>query len=402
MLRLIKVLARLALLAVVGIGLFVAALWLDHTRATALPTPTGPFSVGRTTAVWSDVAQEELMAPQPGTKRELSAWIWYPAEPRQQAQVLDDYFPVPWRKAVEQQRGIMKVLTRDLSRVQGNSTRDARVSSQQPSYPVVLMRGGLSSLVVSYTSLAEDLASHGYVVVGFDAPYRSSVVVFPDGRVIPRASQNNAELVGGAAKAQLATRLAQAWSADMSFAVDRLEQLNASDPSGRFLGRLDMARVGAFGHSLGGASALQFCHDDTRCKAVIDLDGIPFGSVVGEGVTQPAMFLMSDHTGDRADPEDAQLTPNFDSVFARLQRGRWSEIMIRGSGHYMFSDDAVLRSPPVMRVLRGLGVVHIDGRRQIAVTAHCISAFFDAYLKGPSASMPNISSSLYPEIQVLK
>ncbi|MGA2750540.1 MAG: hypothetical protein ABSG59_17350 [Verrucomicrobiota bacterium] len=33
--------------------------------------------------------------------------------------------------------------------------------------PPVLMRGGLASLVTSYTSLAEDLGSHGYVVVGY-------------------------------------------------------------------------------------------------------------------------------------------------------------------------------------------------------------------------------------------
>ena len=38
----------------------------------------------------------------------------------------------------------------------------------------------------------------------------------------------------------------------MAFALDRLERLNASDPSGRFTGRLDMDRVGVLGHSLGG------------------------------------------------------------------------------------------------------------------------------------------------------
>jgi hypothetical protein len=68
----------------------------------------------------------------------------------------------------------------------------------------------------------------------------------------------------------------------------------------------------------------------------------------------------------------------------------------------MFSDDAVLRSPPVMRVLRWLGLVHIDGRRQVEVTAHCIRAFFDNYLKHRSTSRVNIPSSLYPEVQVVK
>jgi predicted dienelactone hydrolase len=122
---------------------------------------------------------------------------------------------------------------------------------------VILMRAGLAGLVTGYPRLAEDLASHGYVVVGFDAPYRSAVVVFPDGQVIVRTPENNADLFTDSEQEHLATRLVEAWSADMSFS--QLEQLNSSDPSGRFRGRLDLQRVGVFGHSLGGATALQFC-----------------------------------------------------------------------------------------------------------------------------------------------
>jgi len=49
--------------------------------------------------------------------------------------------------------------------------------------------------------------------------------------------------------------------------VNQLENLNAAEPSGKFTGRLDLQRLGMFGHSFGGAQALQFCHDDARCKA---------------------------------------------------------------------------------------------------------------------------------------
>jgi hypothetical protein len=39
-----------------------------------------------------------------------------------------------------------------------------------------------------------------------------------------------------------------------------------------------------------------------------------------------------------------------------------------------------------MRVLRTLGIVHNDGRRQIAVATHFINAFFDVYLQRTPAS----------------
>jgi len=402
--RVIKSMAVVALFGVVVIAVLLGLMWLDHNRETTLPTPTGPFAVGRTTYVWNDAAHEDPLAPQPGTKRELLVWIWYPAAPRQPSQTVDDYLPAPWRTALERQSGALltQFLTRDLSRVRTHSIRDAEVSPQQRSYPVVLMRAGLAALTTDYTTLAEDLASHGYVVVGFDAPYRSFVVVFPDGRVITRAPQNNADLVSGPAQEQLANKLAQAWSADMGFALDQLERLNASDPSGRFLGRLDMQRVGVFGHSLGGATALRFCRDDSRCRAGIDVDGAPLGSVVADGVTQPFMFLLSDHKGesDAGQPEAIrQAGANIHSIYDRLPNDRRLMIMIRGASHYMFSDNgAMLKSPLVMRVLRTVGVVRLDGRRQVALTGHCISTFFDVYLKGAPASRL-LSQPEYPEIE---
>jgi hypothetical protein len=59
-----------------------------------------------------------------------------------------------------------------------------------------------------------------------------------------------------------------------------------------------------------------------------------------------------------------------------------------------------LKSHIVLRTLRVVGILGIDGRRQLAVTAYCVRRFFDAYLKGSAASRLEISSPLYPEIQV--
>jgi dienelactone hydrolase len=284
--------------------------------------------------------------------------------------------------------------------VRTHSMSDAKISDQQPSYPVIVMRAGLSGLVAGYTSLAEDLASHGYVVVGFDAPYRSSVVVSPDGRVIERAPQNNLDDLDGPEQEQRALELVQAWSADIGFALDQLARLNESDLSGKFLGRLDLQRVGVFGHSLGGATALQFCHDDGRCKAGIDVDGAPLGNVIAEGVTQPFMFLLSDHSRE-PDMETGSIKANIRSIYDRQPADRRLEIVIRGANHYMFSDDgAMLKSPLLMRVLRMFGLVRIDGRRQIAIAAHYISTFFDVYLKKAPASELQ-SQAGYPEVEYI-
>jgi predicted dienelactone hydrolase len=367
--RIFKALAGLAALAVLAVGALFAALWIEHRSETTLPAPTGPFAVGREIGDWF-----------PGTKRELLVWIWYPAAAGPSA-AIDDYVPAQMLAAAGPDRGPLALLTRDLSKVHAHSLRNAELSPRQRSYPVVIMRAGASARVVNYSALAEDLASHGYVVVGFDAPYRTGLVVFPDGRVIGRTPQNNPELCAMQEQPRQAAcmnRLLNMWTSDVALVLDHMQQSNGA---GRFAGRLDLARVGVFGHSLGGATAAQFCHDDARCKAAIDIDGQPFGSVIQSGLRQPFLFLLSDH-GQASDPVSRQIMANIQSIYDRLPRETRRRIVIRGANHFLFSDDgALLKSHIVMGALRMFRIVRIDGLRQLAVTRDCVRSFFDAHLK---------------------
>lgn len=400
--RILQSLALLLALGVLGIVTLFLALWLDHRTKTILPTATGPFTIGRAIYDWTDDLTLDPLAPVPGTKRELLVWIWYPSVVNQSAAPVDGYLPA--RTVIERNTGVLlNFLTRDRSKVHVHSTRNPDVSPQQPSYPIVIMRAGASAEVWNYSTLAEDLASHGYVVVGFDAPYRTHVVVFPDGRVMERLPRNNPELcleMTGDQQAGCVNKLITAWTSDIAFVLDRLERLNASDSSGKFTGRLDMTRVGVFGHSFGGAVALQFCSEDPRCTAAIDVDGAPHGSVIQTGFDRPAMLLLSDH-GRESGPESSQILANMRPIYDHLPRNGRAFIEIRGANHFLFSDDgALLKSHLVMGTLRELGVLGIDGRRQLEVTSYCLRTFFDACLKHPSGSPPKFVSPLYPEIRV--
>jgi dienelactone hydrolase len=401
--RIFKSFRVLAILGVLGSTALLGSLWLEHRTEVTLPTPTGPFAVGRVLYDWADDQTLDTLAPVPGTKRELLVWIWYPAAAK--AVAMDDYVPAQMRGPARLAGGPLRLLTRDLSKVHGHSTRDSDLSPQQRSYPVVIMRAGASLEVWNYSTLAEDLASHGYVVLGFDAPYRTITVVFSDGRVMRRIRENNPELClerTGQERDHCANRLLTAWTADIAFVLDRLEQLNASDTPGRFTGRLDMTRVGVFGHSFGGAAAALFCHEDSRCKAGIDVDGAPHGSVIQAGIDRPFMFLLTDHSHE-SDPEGSQTAADIQSMYDRLPADGRLCIVIRGANHFLFSDDgALLKSHIVLRTLRMLGILGIDGRRQLAVTAYCVHSFFDAYLKEAGVSRLKISTPLYPEIEVLE
>jgi pimeloyl-ACP methyl ester carboxylesterase len=403
--RVVKTGAAVAGLGALAIAVLIGFLWLEHRSAVTLPTPTGHFPVGRLIRDWVDPAALDTLAPVPGTKRELLVWIWYPAAAARSA-VADDYLPVALRAPASASGGAnpWTQLTRDVSRVHGHSVRDAALSPEQRSYPVLIMRAGASASVLDYSTLAEDLASHGYVVVGFDAPYRTWQVVFPDGRVADRTAQNNPEQCVVPDRGEMercVSRVTTAWTDDIGFVLDRLARLNASDSSGRFAGRLDLTRVGVFGHSLGGAVAAEFCHRDSRCTAGVDIDGAPHGDVLRGGLTQPFMFLLSDHSREN-DPASREIMRDIRSIYDRSPPDRRLLVAIRGAFHYTFSDDgALLKSSLVRAALHVFGKLRMDGRRQLAVTAYCLRTFFDHNLKQRGRSAPDISFPFYPEVDVL-
>jgi len=400
--RVAKAVGVLALIAVAGLAVLLAALWVDQGRSTLLPAPSGPYQVGRTTYIWKDETRVDPYAPVAGTRQELAVWIWYPAVPTRSTQK-SEYLPGYWIRALEQHEGFIlaRLLSRDLTRVETHSWTDAEVSREQAMYPVIILRAGGGALSSDYTTLAEDLASHGYIVVSLDAPYRTVITAFPDGRVATRASGGDFDrMLPSSATQHLATQLMSVWIADLKFVLDQLLELNANDPAGRFKGKFDMQNVGIAGHSLGGATAAQFCHDDPRCAAGIDIDGMPFGNVIQDGIHRPFFFLMSDHSRESgSEPQTVEM--NIESIYDHVPEGkRWAMTMM-GANHFTFSDQMFTKSPILMFFLRRAGLMgSLEKRRGLAITGACVHTFFDVYLLGAPVEEMNSLPDLYPELKI--
>ena len=387
----------LALFGISALALVLTGTWFEHRTPIDLHKPTGPFAVGRTTFEWEEKGRLDEFAPAAGVDRELVVWIWYPAVPGTGSPA--EYLPPAWREALSRYGGVLMsdFLTRDLSQVRVHSREDAALAEDHRRYPVVILRAGLSAQVTGYTVLAEDLASHGYIVVAPDAAYRTTVVVFSNGRVVVRPAQYNLELMPESVQVAFGTRLAKTWSEDLSFVIDKLTQFDRS-PSGPFAGRLDLQRIGAVGHSLGGATAAYFCHDDQRCKAGIDLDGALFGPVVNDGLHQPFMFVLEDHSRV---PDTAEVLKDIRSMYARLPVQSRLKISLAGSNHFSFSDQMLLKSQLLLGLMRKLHVIGgLEGTRGLATTNDYVTAFFGVYLKGEPRATLDALASRHPEVRV--
>ena len=391
--RLVTMIGILAALGVIAAGALFCVLWFEHNRALELPAPTGNYAVGRAMTVWVDSSRTDPFAPAPAGKRELVIWAWYPADSTAGAKRVD-YLPEAWRTALAANAGMLltQFLSHNPRHVIAHALDAAPAAPSGTVFPVVILRSGIGALALDYTTLAEDLASHGAVVIAADAPYSTVVVPMPDGRVIGGTLPGNPvdASMPESERGRLLESLLGVWTADTKFIVDRLEQGAARSLQPSLAKRLDLTRLGVIGHSFGGATALQFCHDDARCRAGADLDGAPYGSVVREGLKQPFLFLLADHDGAwKGGP-----CPICDRIMAASKAvpGDHRVVTLSTAGHFSFSDQALTKSSILMAALRRFGVAGtIDGREGLAFTTQNVSKFLGATLAPPLAPGPDVT-----------
>jgi predicted dienelactone hydrolase len=363
-----------------------AGLWMEHRTAVELPRPTGLYAVGRSMDVWRDDLRLDPLVDGPERRTELVVWTWYPAVPSEAARA--DYLPADWRRAIAGRQGTLlsTFLMHDPARVVSHSSVAPALSPKEGRYPVVILRAGLGALTSQYTTLAEDLASHGYIVVGFDVPLRTGVVVFPDGRVIVRPARLDPETLPSEQQDALLDKLMAAWVLDIGYVVDRLTSATAS-----FGRHIEVARLAVVGHSLGGAAAAEFCRD-SRCKAVVDIDGALHGGVRAAGLDKPVMFVTSDH-GDTLSTTDQRIQDELHAVYARLPADSRVAWRIQGADHFSSSDQLLLRS----RLLRGR--LKLEPRRGLALVCEAVGRFLDVQLKSAPVSDLKVVRQRYPEVQ---
>jgi hypothetical protein len=163
-------------------------------------------------------------------------------------------------------------------------------------FPVLLFSHGWNGFRAQNTYQVQELASYGYVVVGIDHTYGARVTVFPDGTIAGNNPQAVAPGESWSVMERAERRLVDQWSGDLGFVVDSLAALNRDDPVHGLSARLDLNRVGVFGHSIGGGAAIRFCSQDARCKAGLSEDAAmtPVAQdTLDRGVSQPFLFMFS-------------------------------------------------------------------------------------------------------------
>ncbi|WP_328944451.1 alpha/beta hydrolase [Streptomyces sp. NBC_00250] len=312
-------------------------------RSLRLPAPTGPYAVGATVRHLVDSSRNDPWEPAIGVRelmvtvlRPTAAGRGFPRMPQLTPGAAEAFTVLaPLVRPRLPAAGVDWAATLTHARTGAPPLPGRR--------PVLLHSPGGGDSRAMGSSLAIDLASHGWTVVTVDHPGDASEVEFPDGRPgreRVRTTVLRPDLDAGTFRTMIDTRVA-----DLRFVLDAL--------------RLD--RVGLYGHSAGGTAVAQALHEDPRVAAAVNLEGYldrmdgALLPVAREGTDRPLLLAGTD--GFRDD---------------RLDRS-WSALLAHGgpvarreladSDHWVFTDYAAL-----VPQLQAAGLTTAAGRAEMVGT----------------------------------
>jgi hypothetical protein len=360
--------------------LFDAGAWL-----LSLPEPTGHAAVG-TTSLWlTDTSR-------PGSLdqgRRIGLRLWYPA--RETGAQPADYFLDSREARLNAEGNGLPATVFD--RVHGASRLDVSVDDSGP-YPVLLLSTGWSSPIALYSSLAQELASHGYVVVGIAHPDGSGTVVYPDG------SDS-----GFDPESPSSDPIVESWALDVGFVARWLDTLDPSptalsavasrpDVASGVLSAVDSERLGAVAHSLGGAAVVRAAVQTPVIRASANIDGSFRGPILEQGPTTPVLVMLYDG--------HVAIDPTPLAFREHAARSSVYEATVLGSGHNDFSDYGALvlalasLDPSVIPAEQLVGP--IDFGRAWSIESAYLRAFFGSELDGAWSPLMSAPRPEYPEV----
>lgn len=372
------------------LAVVVAALYLQNF---SLPAPTGPYPVGTTILSMTDNSRPEDHSSDPADRRELVVQLWYPAAPSRA--------PIaPYERWREATPAMFYA-----SLLQTHSRLEAPIATETAPFPVLIFGHRWNGQRTQNTDLAEELASHGYVVASIDHPYNSARVELADGRVIKGIEAiEGPQGAAASASEQIAywNHTLDVWAADDLFVLNQLAAMS-SNIANRFHDRLDTNHAGAFGHSFGGAVALRLCGLDPRIKAGVNLDGWTFGALKNRTAEQSILIEYERVTAERRQQlaslpqpgniDDQMDRADFAAIDENIQQFGGERLYIAGSQHMDFTDQPLL---PPLRRLSFTGP--IAPHRMETILRQTVLGFFEQSLRNEPSALLAAPHAAFPEM----
>lgn len=360
----------------------------------SLPTPAGPWGVGRRTIVIADSSRTETIGPFAGGPRVLRVRLWYPAADDDRPTV--PYMDAPTAATWVERHGFPEGFQ---DHVRTFARDGAPLADGDAPWPLLLFSHGLSWPADMYQAFFDEMASLGYVVAAVDHTGYSDAIVFPDGTVAGFDAWSGPPADDAARRARLAAHIGT-WVDDLRFALDAIERRAGSgDP---FFGRISTGEVGAFGHSFGGGAVTRLLVADPRVVAAANIEGGAYApDTLPLAVDGPLLHVVGGYN------EGLLVATDFEPDDAPLY-----EVLVQGAFHSTFSDLIYLHAFKADDAWKARHRYDLDPARALAIVNDYLRAFFDRFLRGidgdrevllhlrSTAELESASTRGYPEVEV--
>jgi dienelactone hydrolase len=383
-------------------GLLAATTVAQSPKETVspLPKPTGTLAVGTTVAYLTDSSRKDADFP---TGRPINLQFWYPAAAPAGATagyVADSGLLASLLR--NQYYGVDSAALLAWGKLATHSHLDALPLGG--THPLVAFSVGLGVARANYTSIAEELASYGYIVALVESPLQGFMV---------RDHREVLDAIGRFGEAPAHRQGVASWSKDISFVLDQLRAGHVPSAWARISSTVDWSRIAAFGHSSGGLVAIATCESDSRVRVCVDMDGgmaapdkQPLADFVTRGVSKPTLLLRAQPLYD-------------DTTFARrgTTREKWEKqaesgrialeeftarsgthlrvAHVAGAGHFSFTDAPFVMPTAITR----FGGRIIRPERGWALITTVLHTYFDAEFRGTGDGLDALTAR-FPELTV--
>ncbi len=260
--------------------------------------------------------------------------------------------------------------------------------------PILFFLHGFGVSRYNYISIIEELVSHGYIVVSIDSP-NNGFHILPNGEIINTNYDENPVFK------------CESMAADVNFIYEHLKSTNNKKLI-QLIRRIDFNKAGVFGHSLGGAAALESCKNNNRFKACINLDGDPFGKVEEAGFNKPTLILLNEPlfsserfikpgSKERWDSMGIERKNMWRNIFLKNNKVPAFAIRISGTNHFSFTDFPFVTHQYYRNSNAGI-IINRD--RGLLIITRYIRAFFDRYLLNNNLIDISRLTKIYPETNI--
>ena len=334
---------------------------------------TGPFAVGSTALHLVDMNREEPHTDDPDDVRELMVRLFYPTNGSTVAERLPVINDRRWEfLGREQSIDKHRLRKSNYEDVTWPIELDVAPLPVTEGLPLLIFSHGYGFSAEQHVVITGELASRGYLVASISHTYGAWYSEFPDGRAI-----GSIDLPRDNLGADL-----QLWSDDQVFVLDELVRLNGEE-GGTWFEFMDLHRVGAFGHSYGGAAAYHSASQDPRFAAAIDMDGTIFNSE-GTSMSQPFMLLQSG-LGDSYE------------IFDQVDHQGYAVAFENRIKHHSFADYVLFWAWDFPQE-HPFGPM--DSARALGLITDCVDQFFSKWFDGAEAPYLDDPSQTPSELRV--